>query len=213
MAHMRVHNSQVPNCCSSISIILTTLPNNDRPAVRLLRYAFDRSCPKKSCLLSTIERYPCIHVPLHIWANRVELKGPTYKPEGLDAIRLSPLHPLNGVGFSASMKSCTAHIPGAQLFKHGKHIDSRVKHGHDTSLQTQYSTCSLPSLMHRCPWKKLSICFCGPCGTLYQTQSLAVPIRADLPRKAKLWRSAWKSAWVHKGHLLRLARMCTSLQG
>ena len=57
-------------------------------------------------------------------------------------------------------------------------------------------TCSFPSPMQRWPWKKLSTCFCGPCGTLYHTQSLAVPMRGPLPRKAKLCRSVLKSAGI-----------------
>ena len=60
--------------------------------------------------------------------------------------------------------------------------------------QGSRTTCSRPSRMQRCPWKKLSTCFWGPWGTLYHTQSLAVPMRGLRPRKAKLCRSFRKSA-------------------
>ena len=60
--------------------------------------------------------------------------------------------------------------------------------------QDSLPTCSRPSRMQRCPWKKLSTCFWGPWGTLYHTQSLAVPMRGLRPRKAKLCRSFRKSA-------------------
>ena len=53
----------------------------------------------------------------------------------------------------------------------------------------QLPTCSRPSRMQRWPWKKLSTCLMGPWGTLYHTQSLAVPMRGLRPRKAKLCRS------------------------
>ena len=44
-------------------------------------------------------------------------------------------------------------------------------------------TSSLPALQHSYALKKQATCFWGPCGTLNQTQSLAVPILGLRPMK------------------------------